>query len=198
MLDAWGNNLITPVCLGTTRELAGKVSHSSSLLSTVWDRSGESQAPSCPGGNIPECLYQTPELCKSDPPSLQHTGLGRAALYGAQQVYSKAGTGLAGQGEGAPVLSVQAEGSLPSTHSSTLGQVSVLLKSSVRIHSAAAETHKREQLWPCDRGPQLAVAQQTFLVSQEVLSSPVRPPAPSNAMALQLMVLTPRATRGCP
>lgn len=118
MLDAWGKNLIIPVYLGTTWESAGKVSHSSSLLSTAWDRSGESQAPSCTGGNIPDWLYQTPELCSSDPPSLQPAGLGRAALDGAQQVYSKAGTGLAcptGQGEGAPVLSVQAEGPLPSS-----------------------------------------------------------------------------------
>lgn len=47
-------------------------------------------------------------------------------------------------------------------------------------------------------GPQLAVAQQTFLVSQEVLSSPpVRAPEPNSAVALQLMVLMPRATRGC-
>lgn len=85
------------------------VSHSSSLLSTAWDRSGGSQAPSCPGGNIPEGLCQIPELCSSDPPSLQHAGLGRAAHKEAQQVYSKAGTGLVcptGQGEGAPVLSV--------------------------------------------------------------------------------------------
>lgn len=118
MLDAWGNNLITPVYLGTIWESSGKGFHSSSLLSTAWGRSGESQAPSCPGGNSPEWLCQTPELCSSDPPSLQHAGLGRATHKGAQQVYSKAGTGLAcptGQGEGATVLCVQAEGPLPSS-----------------------------------------------------------------------------------
>lgn len=155
------------------------------------------------GLRLPLALVEHPRVALSDPRALQFRLLGwtkqgctRGGTAGVQQCRHR--ISLSHRSEtGSSCAPCASREPSPLIHSSTLGEVPVL-KSSVRIHSAAAETHRREQLQPRDMGPQLAVAQQTFLLSQELLSSPpVRAPAPSNAMALLLMVLTPRAIRGC-
>lgn len=69
-----GGILITPMYLGTTWRSFPQLQPAQHTVGQVW----WVPAPSCPGGNIPEWLCQTPELCSSDPPSLQHTGQGRA------------------------------------------------------------------------------------------------------------------------